>query len=224
MANFFSGFSFLNNYWQFFVMGVEVTIELAIVSIILGTALGIMLAMAKRSKVWILSLLSKAFIGFIRDTPLLAQIYIVYIALPEVTGLSVPDFVTGAVALTLYSSAYIAEIIRSGIQSLPAGQSEAAASLGMTSRQAMRDIILPQAFKNILPALGNQFIGNVKDSSLVSVLGITDLMYQAQTVRGSTALGLQPILVASGLYLIMTWLLNRVLSYVERRMSVSDNR
>lgn len=224
MANFFSGFSFLKNYWQFFVTGVEVTIELAIVSIILGTVLGIMLAMAKRSKVWILSLLSKAFIGFIRDTPLLAQIYIVYIALPAVTGLSVPDFVTGAVALTLYSSAYIAEIIRSGIQSLPAGQSEAAASLGMTSRQAMRDIILPQAFKNILPALGNQFIGNVKDSSLVSVLGITDLMYQAQTVRGSTALGLQPILVASGLYLIMTWLLNRVLSYGERRMSVSDNR
>ena len=224
MANFFSGFSFLKNYWQFFVMGVEVTIELAIVSIILGTVLGIMLAMAKRSKVWILSLLSKAFIGFIRDTPLLAQIYIVYIALPAVTGLSVPDFVTGAVALTLYSSAYIAEIIRSGIQSLPAGQSEAAASLGMTSRQAMRDIILPQAFKNILPALGNQFIGNVKDSSLVSVLGITDLMYQAQTVRGSTALGLQPILVASGLYLIMTWLLNRVLSYGDRRMSVSDNR
>ncbi|KRL85923.1 amino acid ABC transporter permease [Lacticaseibacillus pantheris] len=224
MANFFSGFSFLKNYWQFFVTGVEVTIELAIVSIILGTVLGIMLAMAKRSKAWILSLLSKAFIGFIRDTPLLAQIYIVYIALPAVTGLSVPDFVTGAVALTLYSSAYIAEIIRSGIQSLPAGQSEAAASLGMTSRQAMRDIILPQAFKNILPALGNQFIGNVKDSSLVSVLGITDLMYQAQTVRGSTALGLQPILVASGLYLIMTWLLNRVLSYGERRMSVSDNR
>ncbi|WDC93226.1 amino acid ABC transporter permease (plasmid) [Latilactobacillus curvatus] len=224
MANFFSGFSFLKNYWQFFVTGVEVTIELAIVSIILGTVLGIMLAMAKRSKVWILSLLSKAFIGFIRDTPLLAQIYIVYIALPAVTGLSVPDFVTGAVALTLYSSAYIAEIIRSGIQSLPAGQSEAAASLGMTSRQAMRDIILPQAFKNILPALGNQFIGNVKDSSLVSVLGITDLMYQAQTVRGSTALGLQPILVASGLYLIMTWLLNRVLSYGERRMSISDNR
>lgn len=224
MANFFSGFSFLKNYWQFFVTGVEVTIELAIVSIILGTVLGIMLAMAKRSKVWILSLLSKAFIGFIRDTPLLAQIYIVYIALPAVTGLSVPDFVTGAVALTLYSSAYIAEIIRSGIQSLPAGQSEAAASLGMTSRQAMRDIILPQAFKNILPALSNQFIGNVKDSSLVSVLGITDLMYQAQTVRGSTALGLQPILVASGLYLIMTWLLNRVLSYGERRMSISDNR
>lgn len=224
MANLFSGFSFLKNYWQFFVTGVEVTIELAIVSIILGTVLGIMLAMAKRSKVWILRLLSKAFIGFIRDTPLLAQIYIVYIALPAVTGLSVPDFVTGAVALTLYSSAYIAEIIRSGIQSLPAGQSEAAASLGMTSRQAMRDIILPQAFKNILPALGNQFIGNVKDSSLVSVLGITDLMYQAQTVRGSTALGLQPILVASGLYLIMTWLLNRVLSYGERRMSVSDNR
>ncbi|GAF37714.1 amino acid ABC transporter, amino acid-binding/permease protein [Lentilactobacillus farraginis DSM 18382 = JCM 14108] len=89
--------------------------------------------------------------------------------------------------------------------------------------QIMKDIILPQAVKNILPALGNQFIGNVKDSSLVSVLGITDLMYQAQTVRGSTALGIQPILVASVIYLILTWLLNRILAIYEKRLRVSDN-
>jgi polar amino acid transport system permease protein len=92
----------------------------------------------------------------------------------------------------------------------------------MSKWQAMKDIILPQAIKNILPALGNQFIGNVKDSSLVSVLGIADLMFQAQTVRGSTALGLEPMIVASLLYLVLTWGLNRILANVEKRLKVSD--
>lgn len=146
----------------------------------------------------------------------------VYIGLPKIVGVSIPDFVTGLVALTLYSTAYIAEIIRSGIQSLPVGQVEAATSLGMPQVRVMTDIVLPQAFKNILPALGNQFIGNIKDSSLVSVLGITDLMFAAQTVRGSTALGLEPMIVASGLYLVMTWSLNRLLNLFERRMRASD--
>ncbi|MQS76009.1 amino acid ABC transporter permease [Companilactobacillus halodurans] len=215
-------YSFLGNYWQLFVRGVVVTVELAIISIILGFLLGIILAIMKRSKIWIISLLAKAYIGFIRDTPLLIQIYIVYIGLPIVTGLQIPDFMTGVVVLTLYSAAYIAEIIRSGIESLPIGQMEASLSLGMSQWQTMKDIILPQAFKNILPALGNQFIGNVKDSSLVSVLGIADLMFEAQTVRGSTALGLEPMIVASLLYLALTWSLNRVLSMIERRMKVSD--
>lgn len=215
-------YSFLTNYWQLFIKGVVVTVELAIISIILGLILGIILAVMKRSSIFIVSLLAKAYIGFIRDTPLLIQIYIVYIGLPIITGLQIPDFATGVVCLTLYSAAYIAEIIRSGIESLPIGQSEAALSLGMSKWQAMKDIILPQAIKNILPALGNQFIGNVKDSSLVSVLGIADLMFQAQTVRGSTALRLEPMIVASLLYLVLTWSLNRLLANVEKRLKVSD--
>lgn len=215
-------YSFLTNYWQLFIKGVVVTVELAIISIILGLILGIILAVMKRSSIFIVSLLAKAYIGFIRDTPLLIQIYIVYIGLPIITGLQIPDLATGVVCLTLYSAAYIAEIIRSGIESLPIGQSEAALSLGMSKWQAMKDIILPQAIKNILPALGNQFIGNVKDSSLVSVLGIADLMFQAQTVRGSTALGLEPMIVASLLYLVLTWSLNRLLANVEKRLKVSD--
>lgn len=215
-------YSFIGKYWGLFLKGVGITIELAIISIVLGLILGIILALMKRSKIKIVSLIAKMYIGFIRDTPLLVQIYIVYIGLPMMLGVDIPDFMTGVVALTLYSAAYIAEIIRSGIDSLPTGQSEAAVSLGMSKRRVMTDIILPQAFKNILPALGNQFIGNVKDSSLVSVLGISDLMFSAQTVRGSTALGLQPMIVASLLYLVMTWLLNLVLGRIERRMKASD--
>ncbi|WP_288531461.1 amino acid ABC transporter permease [uncultured Secundilactobacillus sp.] len=218
----FQSYVFIGKYWTLFLKGMWVTIELAVISIILGLILGIILALMKRSKIKLVHLIAKMYIGFIRDTPLLVQIYIVYIGLPMVLGIDVPDFATGIVALTLYSAAYIAEIIRSGIDSLPFGQSEAAISLGMSKRRVMLDIILPQAFKNILPALGNQFIGNVKDSSLVSVLGITDLMFSAQTVRGSTALGLQPMIVASLLYLIMTWLLNTILAFIERRMKASD--
>lgn len=215
-------YSFIGKYWGLFLKGVGITIELAIISIVLGLFFGIILALMKRSKIKVVALIAKMYIGFIRDTPLLVQIYIVYIGLPMMLGVDIPDFMTGVVALTLYSAAYIAEIIRSGIDSLPTGQSEAAISLGMSKRRVMSDIILPQAFKNILPALGNQFIGNVKDSSLVSVLGISDLMFSAQTVRGSTALGLQPMIIASLLYLVMTWLLNVVLSRIERRMKASD--
>lgn len=218
----FDNYNFLDKYWSLFLQGVEVTIVLAVISILLGLVLGILVALLKMSKIKPVSLLASMYVGFIRDTPLLVQIYLVYIGLPKIVGVSIPDFVTGLVALTLYSTAYIAEIIRSGIQSLPVGQVEAATSLGMPQARVMTDIVLPQAFKNILPALGNQFIGNIKDSSLVSVLGITDLMFAAQTVRGSTALGLEPMIVASGLYLVMTWSLNRLLNLFERRMRASD--
>lgn len=122
-------YSFLTNYWQLFIKGVVVTVELAIISIILGLILGIILAVMKRSSIFIVSLLAKAYIGFIRDTPLLIQIYIVYIGLPIITGLQIPDLATGVVCLTLYSAAYIAEIIRSGIESLPIGQSEPTSAL-----------------------------------------------------------------------------------------------
>ncbi|WP_283573987.1 amino acid ABC transporter permease [Limosilactobacillus ingluviei] len=218
----FDNYNFLDKYWSLFLQGVEVTIVLAVISILLGLVLGILVALLKMSKIKPVSLLASMYVGFIRDTPLLVQIYLVYIGLPKIVGVSIPDFVTGLVALTLYSTAYIAEIIRSGIQSLPVGQVEAATSLGMPQVRVMTDIVLPQAFKNILPALGNQFIGNIKDSSLVSVLGITDLMFAAQTVRGSTALGLEPMIVASSLYLVMTWSLNRLLNLFERRMRASD--
>lgn len=221
---FIESFSFMNKYGYFFINGLWITLYLAAISIFFGTLLGVILSFMRRSKIKIINLLAQAFIGFIRGTPLLAQIYIVYVGFPTLFHFNIPDLLTGALALTLYSSAYISEIIRSGVDSIPFGQTEAARSLGMSSWKTMRDIVLPQAVKNILPALVNQFIGNIKDSSLVSVLGVADMMYEAQVVRGSTAMGLQPILVVSLMYLVVTVVLSRILLILERRMKLSDQR
>ncbi len=220
----FLNFSFLGSYYSFFLQGAYVTVLLAIISVIAGTILGVLLTLMRRSKIKVVRWISIAYVEFIRGTPLLAQVYLVYVGLPMLTQLNIPDFTTGAIALTIHASAYISETMRSGIEAVPYGQSEAARSLGMNSRRTMLDIILPQAFKNILPALGNQFIGNIKDSSLVSVIGIAELMYETTTVRGTTALGLEPIIVCSLIYLVLTLTLTRLLTFVERRLKSSDHR
>ncbi len=200
------------------------TILLAIISVIAGTVLGVILTMMRRSDIKVIKWISIGYTEFIRGTPLLAQIFLVYVGLPAILGINVVDFLTGAIALTMHSSAYISETIRSGIEAVPYGQTEAARSLGMSKRRTMMEIILPQAFKNILPALVNQFIGNIKDSSLVSVIGISELMYQTTTVRGTTALGLEPVIVASVIYLILTLILTRMMGRLERRLKTSDTR
>ena len=159
-----------------------------------------------------------------RGTPLLVQIYIIYIGLPKLIGIDLPDMATGIIALSLNSSAYVSEIIRAGIEAVDKGQMEAARSLGMNQKQAMFEVVIPQAFKNILPALGNEFISVIKESSMVSVIGVAELMYNAGIVRGNTALGLEPVVVAAIIYFIITFTLTRVLGYVERRMKASDIR
>jgi len=130
----------------------------------------------------------------------------------------------GAVALALNSAAYISEIIRAGIDAVDKGQMEAARSLGMNQSLAMLNVVIPQAFKNILPALGNEFVSVIKESSQVSVIGVAELMYNAGVVRGNTALGLEPVIVAAIIYFIITFTMTRILGYVERRMKASDIR
>lgn len=134
------------------------------------------------------------------------------------------DMAVGIVALSLNSAAYVSEIIRAGIEAVDKGQMEASRSLGMTQGQAMIDIIIPQAFKNILPALGNEFISVIKESSMVSVIGVAELMYNAGIVRGNTALGLEPVIVAAVFYFVITFTLTRCLGFVERRLKASDIR
>ena len=134
------------------------------------------------------------------------------------------DIIVGVIALALNSAAYVSEIIRAGIDAVDKGQMEAARSLGMNQRLAMFYIVIPQAFKNILPALGNEFISVIKESSMVSVIGVAELMYNAGVVRGNTALGLEPIIVAAVIYFIITFTMTRALGYVERRMKASDIR
>lgn len=217
-------FSFLEKYYGYFLRGAEITVVLAFFAVLIGTVLGLFLTLLRRSKVKIIGFIATAYVEFVRGTPLLVQIYIIYIGLPKLIGMDFPDLTVGAIALALNSSAYVSEIIRAGIEAIDKGQMEAARSLGMNERMAMFQVVIPQAFKNILPALGNEFISVIKESSMVSVIGVAELMYNANTVKGNTALGLEPVVVAAVIYFIMTFTLTRVLGYVERRMKASDIR
>ncbi|OOM76353.1 arginine transport system permease protein ArtQ [Clostridium puniceum] len=217
-------FSFLGKYSEYYIKGTEITIVLAFFAVLFGTLLGLALTLLRRSKIKPISYIATAYVEFVRGTPLLVQIYIIYIGLPKLIGIDMPDMTVGAVALALNSGAYISEIIRAGIDAVDKGQMEAARSLGMSQRLAMFEIIIPQAFKNILPALGNEFVSIIKESSMVSVIGVAELMYNAGIVRSNTALGLEPIIVAAIVYFILTFTLTRILGYVERRMKASDIR
>lgn len=217
-------FSFLGKYSDYYIKGAEITIVLAFFAVLFGTLLGLALTLLRRSKIQPIKYIATAYVEFVRGTPLLVQIYIIYIGLPKLIGIDMPDMTVGAVALALNSGAYISEIIRAGIDAVDKGQMEAARSLGMSQRLAMFEIIIPQAFKNILPALGNEFVSIIKESSMVSVIGVAELMYNAGIVRGNTALGLEPIIVAAVIYFILTFTLTRGLGYVERRMKASDIR
>ncbi|MBK5251334.1 MAG: amino acid ABC transporter permease [Peptostreptococcaceae bacterium] len=213
---------FLIKYKMFYISGVANTLLLAIFAVFFGVILGVMLALMKISKKTILRAIATAYIEFLRGTPVIIQIYIIFYGLPRVIPLDLPDMVWGIIALSLNSGAYVAEIIRAGIQAVDKGQMEAARSIGMPFNMGMRYIVIPQAFKNILPALGNEFIVVVKESAIVSVVGITELMYRADTIRGITYQAFAPLMVAAVIYFIITFTLSRLLGIVERRMSASD--
>ena len=217
-------FTFLDKYLNYYIKGAEITVVLAFFAVLLGTVFGLVLTLLRRSKIKPISFIASAYVEFVRGTPLLVQIYIIYIGLPNLIGIDLSDMAVGIVALSLNSAAYVSEIIRAGIEAVDKGQMEAARSLGMTQTQAMWDIIIPQAFKNILPALGNEFISVIKESSMVSVIGVAELMYNAGIVRGNTALGLEPIVVAAVIYFVITFTLTRGLKYVESRLKASDIR
>lgn len=217
-------FTFLNKYFEYYLKGAEITIVLAFFAVLFGTIIGLGFTLLRRSRFKVTRWIGTAYVEFVRGTPLLVQIYIIYIGLPKLIGIDLPDMTVGAIALSLNSAAYVSEIIRAGIEAVDKGQMEAARSLGMNQRMAMFQVVIPQAFKNILPALGNEFISVIKESSMVSVIGVAELMYNAGIVRGNTALGLEPIVVAAVIYFGLTFTLTRGLKYVERRMKASDIR
>lgn len=210
-------FGFLVDYYKFFISGTSNTLMLSFITVILGLIGGIVLSIMKLSKFKILQNISGAYIAFIRGTPLLVQLYIVYYGLKDI-----PMFVAGVIAMSINSSAYIAEIIRAGIMAVDKGQFEATKSLGMTRAMAYKEVILPQAFKNILPALGNEFIVLIKESAIVSVIGLHDLMYNVDTIRGITYKPFEPLLVAALIYFILTAVLSKGFGVIERRLQASD--
>jgi polar amino acid transport system permease protein len=194
-----------------------------------------LIALMRLSKHRVPRYVSTAYIEFIRGTPLLVQLFLVYYGLQSVglrfpdirwlsalLGISTSDFMAGIITLGINSGAYVGEIFRAGIQAVDKGQTEAARSLGMGHFMTLRHIIIPQAIRNILPALGNEFVVVIKESSIVSIIGIADLMYRADTVRGNTFQPFEPLIVAALIYFLMTFPLSKLLAHIERRMHVSE--
>lgn len=205
------------SYWQYFAKGVGYTLIISVVSVFFGMILGTLFALMRLSKNKLLHAISVCYIEFLRGTPMMVQIMFVYFGIGAIIQ-SMPAIIAGIIAVSLNSGAYVAEIIRSGIQSLPAGQTEAARSLGMSKNETFHYVIMPQALKNIWPALGNELITLVKDSSLVSVIGVTELMYQTQLVQTTTYKGVLPLFITMIIYFVITFILSRVLLYFEGRM------
>lgn len=200
--------------------GLWTTIWLSAGASVLALVIGLVTGLARISHNYTLRGLSAIYVEFIRGTPLLVQIFIAYFFIGTVFDLS--RNVAGIGALAIFAGAYVAEIVRAGIQSIPKGQMEAARSLGMNIVQAMVHIILPQAFKRILPPLSGQFISLIKDSSLVSVIAITDLTKSGREIITSTFATFEIWLTVAAMYLVVTSVLSQLVFYMERRLSISD--
>ena len=217
------------NYYQYFLRGTRTTIVVSLVTVFFGTVVGCLIALLRISKFKPLSGFAKLYVTVLRGTPLLVQLYIVYYQLnfipyPDGTflGVELARVIPCIIALSLNSGAYVAEIIRAGIQAVDFGQTEAALSCGMTFGQSMRYIILPQAVKNILPAIGNEFVTMVKETSIIQYLGISDLMYNNSIVVTSTYNPLPCYYISALIYLTLNVVLGKGLNIFEMRLKQSE--
>jgi len=208
--------------WRFgpLMTGLWTTLWLSAGASVLALIIGLLVGLARISRNYTVRSLAALYVEFIRGTPLLVQIFIAYFFIGTVFDLS--RNVAGMGALAIFAGAYVAEIVRAGIQSISRGQMEAARSVGMNLIQSMWHIILPQAFKRILPPLAGQFISLIKDSSLVSVIAITDLTKSGREIITSTFATFEIWLTVAAMYLIVTSVLSQLVFYLERRLAVSD--
>ena len=231
----FFNFSFLPKYTIYFAQGILYTLLLSIVAVALAVLPALGLALMRLSKNKVLKTLSGAYIALFRSTPLLVQLALIYYGLFGVAGIQLPSiyvlgyinlaqFVPGAVALALNSAAYVAEIFRGGILAVDKGQMEAARSLGLTQWQGMKFVVLPQAIKNILPALANEVITMVKESSICSTYGMMELMWGAKTVAATTYVTLGPYVLAAIIYFCVSFPASKAIEAIERRMRRGDNQ
>ena len=211
----------LQNYWHVYLLqGLKNTLILTVIAVSLGTLLGTVIALLKMSKHVIIRFFASVYIEVIRGTPILLQIYVFYFILPELFPLlDFSSFMWVAIALSVNSAAYVSEVIRSGIQAVDKGQTEAARSLGLSSGQTMLKIVLPQAVKNILPALGNEFIMILKETSLASTFFLGDLMTSHKTIAGATYLVMESLIIVGTIYLCITYPLSKLVGWFEKKMS-----
>lgn len=211
-----SASSIITQYWPYFWQGIKTTLFISLISVFIGFVLGFLLAVMRLSNNFILKAIATAYVEFIRGTPMLIQVTFMYFGLGMIVNVSA--ITTGIIAVALNSGAYVCEIIRSGLSSVAKGQTEAARSLGLSSSQTMKEIIFPQAVRNIWPALGNEFVTIIKESSIVSTIGVAELTFQTNLVQSMSYRGLIPLFISMVLYFIMTYSLTKLLNYMERRM------
>ena len=211
------------DYWPIFLKGALGTLRFSFIAVFFGSILGCLVSFLQLSKIKALEVISRAYVNILRGTPLLVQMYIAYfflpIAFPIMNKFSKETYVL--IALIMNSSAYVSEIIRGGINSVDIGQTEAARSLGMTAKNTMIRIVLPQAIKNILPALANEYIAMIKETSMAGTFMLYELMY-TRVLLANKFLIWQPLFIIAGIYLIMTTVLTYGVRLLERRLSVSD--
>ncbi len=225
----------------FLLTGVLQTLKVTLIAVSIGCILGLFGGMGRLSNNRFSRALATCYVDFVRGTPLLVQLFIVYFGLPPViqefkifleTSLAlgpftstshIPPFVAAVAACSINSGAYVSEIFRAGIQSIEKGQQEAALSLGMTPKQAMRHIILPQAFRRVVPPLGNEFIAMLKDTSLLICIGYAELTRQGQLIIGTTFRPFEIWFAVAFLYLIMTLSISRLVDYTEKRLGINGN-
>lgn len=212
-------FDILVDYIPFFVKGTLLTIGLSLVGILFGTILGLLIGLGKMMKNKAIAFLFNCYIIFFRGTPLFVQILLIHFGVvPLILG-HTNGIVASIIALSLIAGAYIAEIFRAGIQSIDKGQMEAARSLGLTHVQAMKHVILPQAFKRMIPPLGNEFIVLVKESSLAAIVATPELMYYGRALASQYYRVWEPYLTAALIYLVLTTTLGFLLNRLERRLA-----
>ncbi|KZE47318.1 arginine ABC transporter permease [Brevibacillus parabrevis] len=209
-------------YIPFILQGIKGTLLVTLISVVLGFIWGSILALIKISKFGPLNWLAVAYTSVFRGTPLILQLTFVYFATPQLTGYNISQLEAAVLTFTLNSGAYISETIRGGIMAVDKGQWEAAKALGIPYRRMMLDIILPQGIKNILPALVNETIALLKESALVSTIGLSDIMQNANVVKGAIFRYFEPYMIAGTLYYVMVMMLTWVARVVERRMRRSD--
>lgn len=204
------------------IAGAGVTIEITAISVGIGFILGLIVSICRLSQLKIIKGIAICYVNILRGTPLLVQIFLIYFALPMIIGQRINPFVAAVAACSINSGAYVSEIFRAGIQAVDKGQMEAGRSLGLSWMQTMWYIILPQAFRKVIPPLGNEFISMTKETSLVSVIGFEELTRKGQLIIAKTYGSFEIWLTVAAIYLIMTLSIAQLVSYLERRLATDD--
>lgn len=213
--------TFIDEWGQFILGGAAITVFLSVVSIVFATVLAVVGAIARLSGNPYISGVASLYVSLVRGTPLLVQIAFIYFALPQF-DIRIDSIPSGIIALSFNYGAYMTEVFRAGIQAVPRGQREAAASLGMPERLIMRRIVLPQAFRIVIPAIGNDFVAMVKDSALVSVISVQELLWRARQVGTQEFRNFEALLIAAAIYWIMTIVFSFAQERLEKRMARGD--